>query len=109
MLCLWIVACVRGVLSHSAGAHRSRGVRGPRPPASSPSASALILGQFGTRIKMSVRGRSVEESVEVSGIGSGSPDSSGSGPPFAPAQGRAALGPFSLSSCSAVNRPRMYY
>eukprot|EP00618_Florenciella_parvula_P005419 CAMPEP_0119477690 /NCGR_PEP_ID=MMETSP1344-20130328/7749_1 /TAXON_ID=236787 /ORGANISM="Florenciella parvula, Strain CCMP2471" /LENGTH=98 /DNA_ID=CAMNT_0007511763 /DNA_START=772 /DNA_END=1068 /DNA_ORIENTATION=- len=37
-------------------------------------------------------------------VGSGSPGSSGSGPLFAPA----ALGPFSLSSCTAMNRPRTY-
>ena len=58
---------------------------------------------------MSVRGRSVEESVEVSGIGSGSPDSSGSGPPFAPAQGRAALGPFSLSFLYCDEPPPYVY
>jgi len=48
------------------------------------------------------------ESVEVGEVGSGSPGSSGSGPLFAPAQGRAALGPFSLSSCTTMNRPRTY-
>ena len=48
------------------------------------------------------------ESVEVGEVGLGSPGSSGSGPLFAPAQGRAALGPFSLSSCTTMNRPRTY-
>ena len=48
------------------------------------------------------------ESVEVGEVGSGSPGSSGSGPLFAPARGRAALGPFSLSSCTTMNRPRTY-
>jgi hypothetical protein len=57
VLCLWLVAYLRGVLSHSAGAARAGvGESGPRPPGSSPSASALVLRQFGTKIMPSEAG-----------------------------------------------------